>query len=101
MASIYRFRAHSEVNGTMAETAVIRMMDPLAYLGELGSTAARHWRIRQGTRDSSLGIQVLLEAKLRNMGHDVDFFMPWEVAHDGDYDLDDLFAWVRKIVLEP
>ena len=93
--------AHSEVNGTMAETAVIRMMDPLAYLGEPGSTAARHWRIRHGTRDSSLGIQVLLEAKLRNMGHDVDFFMPWEVTHDGDYDLDDLFAWVRKIVLEP
>ncbi|MEC8483429.1 MAG: alpha/beta hydrolase, partial [Pseudomonadota bacterium] len=56
-------------------------------------------RIRVGTkdRDTSLAISAILAAKLENTGHDVDYFMPWDVPHSGDYDLDELFAWIKSI----
>ena len=28
---------------------------------------------------------------------DVDFEMPWDRPHGGDYDLDDLFGWMSQI----
>ena len=28
---------------------------------------------------------------------EVDYFLPWGVAHAGDYDAEELFAWIEKI----
>ena len=59
----------------------------------------KYWRIRHGTkdRDTSLAVPVMLATKLQNNGYSVDFAMPWERPHSGDYDLDELFAWVDGI----
>ena len=40
----------------------------------------------------------ILAAKLQNSGKNVDMAMPWGVPHSGDYDLDELFAWMDGIV---
>ncbi len=33
-----------------------------------------------------------------NQGKKVDFDLPWGIPHSGDYDLDDLFAWIDQII---
>jgi len=43
-------------------------------------------------------IAAILAAKLQNSGKNVDMAMPWGVPHSGDYDLDELFAWMDGIV---
>ncbi len=61
---------------------------------------APHWRIRHGAfdRDTAIAIPVILATLLQNNGYDVDFFLPWGLPHSGDYDLDELFAWIDRIV---
>ena len=63
---------------------------------------AKHWRIRHGAadRDTSFAIPAMLAMKLEGAGCNVDFRMPWGVPHSGDYDLDELFAWIDKICKE-
>ncbi len=60
---------------------------------------AKYWRIRHGTRDrhTSLAIPVILATKLANEGYDVDFALPWNIGHGGEYDLDELFDWIDMI----
>lgn len=91
-------RDHS-TDHTLADAAIVKMMNPMNYIDAEGTTTARHWRIRHGAvdRDTSLAIPVILAAKLQNNGFDVDFMMPWGQGHGGDYDLDELFAWIGKI----
>ncbi|WP_425494623.1 subtype B tannase [Luteolibacter pohnpeiensis] len=86
-------------NHAMAEPAVIKMMNPMNYIGADGTATAHFWRIRHGTmdRDTSLAIPVMLAAKLLNNGNEADFSMPWNQGHAGDYDLDELFAWMARI----
>lgn len=90
-------KEHSEVNGEMAEDAVIKMLNPIRYIGE--ADTARHWRIRHGSfdRDTSLAIPVILATMLENKGYEVDFHLPWGLPHSGDYDLPQLFAWMDGI----
>ena len=80
----------------MAESRVIRMMNPMEYIGSGECTVAPHWRIRHGEadRDTSLAISAILAAKLRGAGRQVDYKQPWNVPHSGDYDLDELFGWI-------
>jgi hypothetical protein len=68
-------------------------------IGAEGVTTARHWRIRHGTIDphTSLAIPVILSTKLQNNGFKVDFTMPWDQGHGGDYDLDELFDWIDQV----
>lgn len=84
---------------SMADEAVVKMMNPLGYIGVEGTTTARHWRIRHGAvdKDTALAVPVILATKLRNQGFDVDFAVPWGRGHGGDYDLDELFAWIDRI----
>ncbi|MBV8899684.1 MAG: alpha/beta hydrolase [Verrucomicrobia bacterium] len=91
-------REHS-ADHSMAEAAIIRMMNPMNYIGDKGTTMAPHWRIRHGAidRDTSLAIPVILTTKLRNAGFEVDFALPWDQGHGGDYDLDELFAWMEQV----
>ncbi len=85
---------HSEVNGPMADAELIRIMNPVDFIGSSGT--AKHWRIRHGAfdRDTALAIPVILATVLENKGYDVDFFSPWGLPHSGDYDPDELFAWI-------
>jgi len=84
---------------SLADAAIVRMMNPMNYIGTERTTTARHWRIRHGAvdRDTSLAVPVILTTMLWNKGFDVDFAMPWGQGHGGDYDLKELFAWIGKI----
>lgn len=91
--------AHDTAQGATAEPALVKMMNAMDYIGAAGSTTSKYWRIRHGTadRDTSLAIPTLLAAKLSNSGAVVDFAMPWNRPHSGDYDLNELFAWIAKV----
>ena len=90
-------QAQSDVPAQLADDAMIRMLNPVRYIGS--ADCAPHWRIRHGAydRDTSLAIPVILAVLLRNHGIDVDFHLPWGLPHSGDYDLDELFAWVDEL----
>ncbi|MDO4644084.1 MAG: subtype B tannase [Cardiobacteriaceae bacterium] len=84
---------------TRADTHIVKLMNPLPYLD---TTPVKHWRIRVGTvdRDTSLAISAILAISLQQRGKSVDYALPWNVPHRGDYDLDALFAWMKRISLE-
>lgn len=88
---------HTEVEAQMAPEQVVRMLNPIPYIGK--AETAKHWRIRHGSfdRDTSFAIPVILALVLENKGYDVDFFLPWGVSHSGDYDLEELFLWIDEI----
>lgn len=90
---------NSLIEGTMAEAKVIKMLNPMYYIGDEQADSARFWRIRHGEcdRDTSLAISAVLTAKLREAGCLVDYHSPWDVPHSGDYDLAELFAWIDSI----
>lgn len=69
------------------------------YIGEAKTKTAKYWRIRHGTydKDTGLGVPVILGTYLMNKGYDVDFALPWNKPHSGDYDLDELFRWTESI----
>lgn len=82
-----------------ADEKLVKMMNAMRYIGAADARNASRWRIRHGTldRDTSLAIPTLLATRLQNQGYAVDFAMPWDVPHSGDYDLDQLFTWIRRI----
>ena len=96
------FGTDRSANRSLADAAIVKMMNPMDYIGAAGTTTARYWRIRHGVvdRDTSLAIPVILATKLANHGGHVDFAMPWGQGHGGDYDLDALFAWMDRICLQ-
>lgn len=91
---------NSEAGGELADKKIICMLNPTEYIGK--ADTAKHWRIRHGAfdRDTSLAIPVILATLLENRGYDVDFFLPWGLPHSGDYDLEELFAWIDGICKE-
>lgn len=78
----------------VADPSVVRLMNPIEQIRP--DMPTRHWRIRHGSfdRDTSLAISSILAVKLAMAGCDVDFRMPWGVPHAGDYQMDELFAWI-------
>ncbi|MDO5640190.1 MAG: subtype B tannase [Neisseria sp.] len=93
-------QAHSTVaDATRADAQTVNMMNPLNYIGKHSSKIPQHWRIRVGTndRDTSLAVSAILAATLQNHGAQVNYALPWDVSHSGDYDLDELFAWMKQI----
>ena len=90
---------HSKVEATTADQNIIRMMNPMDYIGHSQSTTAPHWRIRHGTndKDTGLAIPLILGTYLQNKGYDVDLALAWDRPHSGDYDLDELFNWIDRI----
>lgn len=75
------------------------MPSPLEYIGKAPVTLAKHWRILHGEvdRDTALPVPAILALKLQEAGKDVDFATVWGKGHAGDYDLEDLFAWMDRI----
>lgn len=97
-------QAHNTVAGaTLADHLTIKMMNPMNYIGAPQVMTAKYWRIRQGTKDSdtSLAIPTILATTLQNQGYSVDFALPWNRPHSGDYDLDALFSWMDQISTQP
>ena len=84
-----------------ADAQTVKQMNAMAYIGT--ARTAHFWRIRHGTkdRDTSLAIPVILATTLQNQGYAVDFALPWDVPHSGDYDLAELFAWMARISTAP
>ena len=82
----------------MAPGHQIRLMNPMNYIEDLLADKAEHFRIRHGSadRDTSLAIPAILALKLKNRGIDTDLAYPWGLPHSGDYDLDELFAWIDE-----
>jgi hypothetical protein len=91
---------NSTVGGSLADSHIVKMMNPMYYVGAKGTTNSKYWRIRHGTmdKDTSLAIPAILSANLKNNGLDVDFALPWNQPHSGDYDLNELFTWTDKVV---
>lgn len=89
---------NSEVGGPKADNSVVKLMNPMYFIGVNGVTVSSNWRIRHGTKDSdtSLGISVLLATLLKNNGYNVDFELSWNQPHGGDYNLDDMFFWIEE-----
>ena len=89
----------STTQAPLADAQVVKMMNPMNYIGAANTKTAPHWRIRHGSKDkdTSLGIPVMLGTYLQNKGYDVDLALPWDRPHSGDYDLDELFLWTERI----
>ena len=83
----------------MAPAEIIKLLSPLEYIGREPVTLAAHWRIRHGSvdRDTAMPVPAILALKLQEQGKDVDFAAAWGKGHAGDYDLDELFAWIDSI----
>ncbi len=91
---------HSTAEGApIADAEVIRLMNPMNFIGVKGVDTAKYWRIRHGAkdRDTSLAIPAILALKLRDAGFEADIAAPWNVPHDGNYDLPELFEWLDGI----
>ena len=84
--------------GEMADENIIKMMNAMNYTAN--KNGAKFYRIRQGTNDTDLAIAVpaMLALSLKNAGREVDFEAVWGQGHGGDYDLDELFAWIKRIL---
>ncbi|MFC0265879.1 subtype B tannase [Alloscardovia macacae] len=82
-----------------ADAHIIRMMNPMTYHSDTHATLASHVRLRHGSmdRDTSLAISALLYLSFQKAGVDVNLEYPWGLPHAGDYDLDELFAWIDSL----
>lgn len=76
------------------------LLNPMNFIGTDKAKVAPHWYIRHGARDrdTAFPIPVNLALKLQNSGKDVNFKLPWNRPHSGDYALDELFGWIRSIL---
>lgn len=83
----------------MADEKVIRLMNPMNYLFDEKVTKAKYFRIRHGScdRDGALAIPTILALKLKEANIQVDYCLPWNIPHAGDYDLEELFMWIDEI----
>ena len=90
---------HRTDKNPMAPAEDIKLLSPLEYIGKEPVTLAPHWRIRHGSvdRDTAMPVPAMLALKLQEQGKDVDFAAAWGKSHAGDYDLDELFAWIDSI----
>lgn len=78
----------------------VYLLNPMNFIGDAKATTTKHWYIRHGASDRDTGFQipVNLYTKLVNQGYDVNFTLPWNRGHSGDYNLDDVFGWIDSVV---
>ena len=96
-------RYSSNANGAAIDeelAARIYILNPMNFIDGEQSDKAPHWYIRHGARDrdTAFPVPINFATKLMNCGYDVDFFLPWNRPHSGDYNLDDLFLWLESIL---
>ena len=92
--------SNSTAGGEMADSSIIKAMNPMNYIGVTGVDTAQYWFIRHGMndRDTSLAIPALLALKLENAGCTVDFKAVSGQGHGGDYDIDDILSSIDAIL---
>ena len=75
------------------------LMNPMEFICNPKATNAPHWYVRHGARDrdTAFPVPVVFATKLQNAGLDVDFLLAWNRPHSGDYALDEVFDWIRRI----
>lgn len=95
----FAMQRSTAAGATQADAQLVKMMNAMRYIGAPAARTAPHWRVRHGTmdRDTSLAIPAILATTLQNKGYAVDFALPWDRPHSGDYDLDALFAWMAQV----
>lgn len=78
----------------------VKMYNPMAYISSGESVVAPNWYIRHGAkdRDTSFLVPINLATMLENSGKNVNFQLPWNRPHSGDYNLDDLFKWIADTI---
>ena len=83
----------------MADAHIVKLMNPMSFIGKKNAHLPKHWRIRHGAKDSdtSAAISLILATALQNHHYAVDYALPWDKPHSGDYDLEELFDWAEKI----
>lgn len=88
-----------DLNATMANKQTIKMMNPMNYIGDKSAKTAKNWRVRHGAKDRDTGfaVPIILATTLQNKGFKIDFALPWDKPHSGDYDLEELFNWADGI----
>ena len=84
----------------------LKLINPVAYLTTTGSNPAPYWYVRHGMvdRDTAFAMQTLLYHVVRNNTavKDVSFKFPYLVAHAGNYDVQEAFAWIKaKVAANP
>ena len=81
---------------------IVRLLNPMYFIGDSETDVAPHWYIRHGARDrdTSFPIPLNLALKLQNAGKDVNYLLAWDRPHSGDYALDELFAWIKSITTQ-
>ncbi len=79
----------------------VRMLNPMNYITDSNATVAQYWYIRHGARDrdTAFSVPINFALKLQNSGRLVDFKLPWNRPHSGDYALDELFTWIKSLGL--
>ena len=90
---------NSVVESQMADANIVKLMNPMSFIGKKNSHLPKYWRIRHGAKDSdtSAAISLILATALQNNHYPVDYALPWDKPHSGDYDLEELFTWGEKI----
>jgi len=91
--------ANSTGGAAKVDDKSVALMNPMTFIGKPDNDIPNYWRIRHGTKDphTALAISAILATKLSNNGLDVDYAIPWEEAHGGYYDLDELIAWIKMV----
>ena len=95
----FAFKNTKDLKAEMADAKQIKMMNPMNYIGDKVAKTAQNWRVRHGAKDRDTGfaVPVILATMLQNKGYKVDFALPWDKPHSGDYDLDELFIWMDRV----
>lgn len=77
----------------------VKMMNPMNYIADNQAVKAKNWYIRHGAKDRDTGFQISLNLALRlqNEGFNVNYFIPWDIPHTGDYNLNELFDWLETL----
>ncbi|MFC2529151.1 MAG: hypothetical protein ACFNVQ_08775 [Campylobacter sp.] len=84
----------------IAGAQLVEMMDAMSFVRN--ENGAKHYRIRHGAsdRDTALAIPAILALSLQNAGKNVDFAVLWGQGHASNYDLEELFNWIDKVVAQ-
>lgn len=99
----FSLHQHTHEDSTTLDSTLqhrIYLMNPMNFIGgTTTSTVSTYWFIRHGAkdRDTSFLVPINLATKLQNFGAEVDFALPWNRPHSGDYNLDELFEWIKRI----
>ena len=78
----------------------LHLMNPMYHLvDKVNGNRSKHWWIRLGTKDTDTAHTVAgnLDARLKNLGDDVDTSYYWDAGHGADQDPADFITWIATV----